>query len=144
MVKTKHKFLPTWGHEGKESYLPNGTLNKLRISCQIKAFVLFKMARPWPFLKNGPCPPLFLYFRLFSTVDIKQTTAHRPYCEFSFFSNHIFTEKLRLQLDSNSDHPSRRRAHWPLDHQHHHHGPIKVFVYIVSEQIIKLIDRGLR
>ena len=46
----------------------------------------------------------------------------RPlFCLFSFFSITILQKNCRPQRDSNSDHRSRRRARWPLDH---HHGPL--------------------
>ena len=39
------------------------------------------------------------------------------------FEHQFYRENFRLQLDSNSNRRSRRRACWPLDH--HHHGPNK-------------------
>ena len=51
------------------------------------------------FLKNGPTPASFLFYSRSFQIQILQ-------------------KKCRLQRDSNSDCRSRRRARWPLDHQH--------------------------
>ena len=55
-------------------------------------------------------------------VNIKDHLIHfkmASFCVFSFFSNNLPNKTVEFQRDLNLDCRSRRRARWPLDHQHH-------------------------
>ena len=74
-------------------------------------------------------------FSKFVSLSLFWMEAHvNVFCLFSFFSITILQKHCRPQRDSNSDHQSRRRARWPLDH---HHGPTHV-------KVIKLFWRKSR
>ena len=50
---------------------------------------------------------------------------HFLFNDFSYLLSLLLLKNFRLQQDSNSDHQTRRRARWPLDH---HHVPDRSFV----------------
>ena len=74
------------------------------------------------FIKMGQQRPLSVYFRSFQT--------------------NILQKNYRLQLDSNSDRRSRRRARWPLGH---HHGPSIIFficeILLLSSSLVLVLTQ---
>ena len=68
------------------------------------------------FVFKGTTPASFAYFNSFQITFYKIDFTH--------------------QWDMNSDHWSRRRACWPLDH-HHHHGPNWMFINVKFSKNIK-------
>ena len=106
----------------------------------MKMFIAFKMAYSCCFGCRGNLDfPEFLQRKFFninyrmwsvllSTLNIFKTLftfewATPAYFCFRYFQQQSYSKNGRLQQDSNSDQHIWRHDRWPLDHQHHLHGP---------------------